>query len=215
MHVVAPLLDLARVLRAPIGDESLELFDPPCPGLARLGFGLGHRRELLFTAGELLFAARELLFATSELRFALGQRLGACVELPLTQRELCTCARHHDLARSDRGEAFLEPAGLGCLGRFRARRRLLPRSDVALAPTEGLLLRVVDKHEDLSKVKVGDVMTANPGFVRPEDPMAFAVNKMAMGGYRHVPVLREDGTPVSILLIKDVLRYLSWSKKSY
>jgi hypothetical protein len=38
---------------------------------------------------------------------------------------------------------------------------------------------------------------------------------MAMGGHRHVPVLRANGTPVSILLIKDVLRYLSRSKRSY
>ena len=86
---------------------------------------------------------------------------------------------------------------------------------VGILSNRDLLMRVVGKHEDLSKTTVGDVMTHNPGFVRPEDPMAFAVNKMAVGGYRHVPVLREDGTPVSILLIKDVFRYLSWSKKSY
>jgi len=35
------------------------------------------------------------------------------------------------------------------------------------------------------------------------------VNKMAMGGYRHVPVLQEDGSPLSIIIIKDVLGYLS------
>ncbi len=86
---------------------------------------------------------------------------------------------------------------------------------VGILSNRDLLLRVAGKQEDLSKVKVGDVMTSNPGFVRPGDPMAYAVNKMAVGGYRHVPVLRDDGSPVSILLIKDVLRYLSWSKKSY
>jgi CBS domain-containing protein len=78
-----------------------------------------------------------------------------------------------------------------------------------------LMLRVAGRQNDLSKVRVADVMTPNPDFVRPEDPIAFAVNKMALGGYRHVPVLREDGTPVSILLIMDVLRYLSRSKRSY
>jgi CBS domain-containing protein len=31
-------------------------------------------------------------------------------------------------------------------------------------------------------------MTRDPSFVHPEDPIAFAINKMAMGGYRHVPV---------------------------
>jgi CBS domain-containing protein len=86
---------------------------------------------------------------------------------------------------------------------------------VGILSNRDLLLRVTGKYDDLSKVTVREVMTPNPGFVGPKDPIAFAVNKMAMGGYRHVPVLHEDGGPMSILLIKDVLRYLSQSKKSY
>lgn len=86
---------------------------------------------------------------------------------------------------------------------------------VGILSNRDLLLRVAGRHDDLSKVTVAEVMTQNPGFVRPEDPIAFAVNKMAVGGYRHVPVLRSDGTPVSILLIRDILRYLSASKKQY
>jgi CBS domain-containing protein len=86
---------------------------------------------------------------------------------------------------------------------------------VGILSNRDLVLRAVGKYKDLSQVKVGEIMSKNPGFVRPEDPIAFAVNKMAMGGYRHVPVLRHDGTPVSILLIKDVLVYLSKSKHAY
>ncbi len=86
---------------------------------------------------------------------------------------------------------------------------------VGILSNRDLLLRVAGVRKDLSQLKVADVMTRNPGFVRPEDPLAFALNKMAMGGYRHVPVIRSDGTPVSILLIRDILRYLSASKKNY
>ena len=86
---------------------------------------------------------------------------------------------------------------------------------VGILSNRDLVLRVAGRYKDLSKVTVKEVMTQNPAFVRPEDPLAFAMNKMSLGGYRHVPVLRADGTPVSILLIKDVLRYLSASKKSY
>jgi CBS domain-containing protein len=86
---------------------------------------------------------------------------------------------------------------------------------VGIFSNRDLLLRVSGLFPDLSKVRVEDVMTRDPGFVRPEDPIAFALNKMAMGGYRHVPVINTDGTPVSILLIRDVLRYLSASKKKY
>ena len=83
------------------------------------------------------------------------------------------------------------------------------RKLVGILSNRDILWKVVAKHKDLSKVKVGDVMTPNPEYVMPDDPIAFAVNKMAMGGFRHVPVIQEDGKPVSIILIKDVLDYLA------
>ena len=76
-----------------------------------------------------------------------------------------------------------------------------------------LLRKIAGHFDDLSKVKIAVAMTPNPEFVRAEDPIAFAVNKMAMGGFRHVPVLDQDGAPYSIISIKDVLGYLSRSGK--
>lgn len=83
------------------------------------------------------------------------------------------------------------------------------RKLVGILSNRDILWKVVGKETDLSKIKVGDVMTPNPEYVMPDDPIAFAVNKMAMGGFRHVPVIQEDGKPVSIILIKDVLDYLA------
>jgi CBS domain-containing protein len=84
---------------------------------------------------------------------------------------------------------------------------------VGILSNRDLVLRVAGRHKDLSKLKISEIMTVNPGSVKPDDPIAFAVNKMSMGGYRHVPVIRDDGTPVSILLIKDVLRYISQNRR--
>ena len=86
---------------------------------------------------------------------------------------------------------------------------------VGILSNRDLVLRTTGPKLDLKKIKVEEVMTRDPGFLHPDDPIAFAINKMAMGGYRHIPILRPDGTPVSILLIRDVLRYLSASKKNY
>lgn len=80
---------------------------------------------------------------------------------------------------------------------------------VGILSNRDILWKVVGKYQDLSKVKVEQVMTHNPEWVKASDPIAFAVNKMAMGGFRHLPVLADDGTPLSIILIKDVLAYLS------
>ena len=84
---------------------------------------------------------------------------------------------------------------------------------VGILSNRDVLRRVAGRYDDLSKVKVGEVMTRDPEFVHPDEPIAFAVNKMALGGFRHVPVLNEDGTPVSIIMIQDVLTYLSHRKK--
>jgi CBS domain-containing protein len=83
------------------------------------------------------------------------------------------------------------------------------RKLVGIISQRDLLSRVAGKKKDLSKVKAAEVMTSNPEFVRPENPIAVVISKMAMGGFRHVPVMNPDGTPMSIVSIKDVLKYLS------
>ena len=83
---------------------------------------------------------------------------------------------------------------------------------VGIISNRDLLKKAAFPSKDLSKITAAQVMTPNPECVKPEDPIAYAVNKMAMGGYRHVPVLRDDGTPVSILTIKDVLSFLTSHK---
>lgn len=67
---------------------------------------------------------------------------------------------------------------------------------------------------DPKNITAQDVMTPNPEYVRPNAPIAFAVNKMATGRFRHLPVLASDGAPISIISIKDVLGYLSHRKSS-
>ena len=85
---------------------------------------------------------------------------------------------------------------------------------VGILSNRDLLLRVAGKYKDLSKVKVKDVMTPKPEYVTADVPIAYVVNKMAMGVCRHVPVLANDGTPYSLVIIKDVLGYLARRRKS-
>lgn len=80
---------------------------------------------------------------------------------------------------------------------------------VGILSLRDLLRKVAGKYRDLAKVKVSVAMTPNPEYVCADDPIAFAVNKMAMGGCRHLPVLDADGSPFSIISIKDVLSYIS------
>ncbi len=72
-----------------------------------------------------------------------------------------------------------------------------------------LLRRTAGNETKLSSMKALDVMTANPEIVKAADPLSFAVNKMAMGGFRHLPVLSEEGDPIGIISIQDVLSFLA------
>jgi CBS domain-containing protein len=51
-------------------------------------------------------------------------------------------------------------------------------------------------------------MTRNPESLTPDDPIAFAMQLMSVGGFRHVPLVDSDGRPVGILSVKDIVDYL-------
>jgi CBS domain-containing protein len=51
-------------------------------------------------------------------------------------------------------------------------------------------------------------MTPSPHAVAPDDTIASALHSMAVGGYRHVPVVRE-GRPVAFVSIRGILGYLA------
>lgn len=69
-----------------------------------------------------------------------------------------------------------------------------------------LLLKALGK--DLSKISVSEVMTSHPETLSEEVSLAYAVNKMSIGGFRHIPILRR-GKPIGIISARDVLSYLS------
>lgn len=57
-------------------------------------------------------------------------------------------------------------------------------------------------------VPVRELMTPDPVALRPDDTIAVAINKMAVGGFRHVPIV-EDGRPIAIVAAKDIFRHIA------
>ncbi len=53
---------------------------------------------------------------------------------------------------------------------------------------------------------ISDFMTPMPGTLEAENKIIFAVHKMSIGGYRHVPIVEGD-QPVGVISIRDILRY--------
>ena len=67
--------------------------------------------------------------------------------------------------------------------------------------------RVVAAGADVS-LPVERVMTPAPKVVPRSGTVHSAVEMMEAGGYRHLPVVDDDGVPVGVLSVKDVMRYL-------
>jgi CBS domain-containing protein len=71
-----------------------------------------------------------------------------------------------------------------------------------------LLLRVADAEAISGKTAVGQYMTPKPETVADVDTLAVALQKMDVGGYRHLPVVRE-GRPVGMISVRDMMRYIT------
>lgn len=64
---------------------------------------------------------------------------------------------------------------------------------------------------DSSRAKslsVSEVMTPKPEALRETDSIAAALNKMSIGGFRHVPVAEEDGR-FRVISIEQLLNYIA------
>jgi len=59
-----------------------------------------------------------------------------------------------------------------------------------------------------AKRTIGEVMTHDPVILRSGDPVAVAIHKMAVGGFRHVPIVK-GGVPVGVVSARDVFRHLA------
>jgi CBS domain-containing protein len=67
--------------------------------------------------------------------------------------------------------------------------------------------RVVAAGVDVSQ-PIETVMTRTPKTVSRGASVQSAVELMASGGYRHLPVTGDGGEPLGVLSVKDVVRYL-------
>ncbi len=93
----------------------------------------------------------------------------------------------------------MQQAGAGCLivedgGRIRG---ILSERDLVMKLTD----------VNLDGMTVADLMTPDPVVLRPDDSIAVAINKMAVGGFRHIPLV-VDGHATGIVSARDVFRHI-------
>ena len=71
------------------------------------------------------------------------------------------------------------------------------------------LLKLGDKAQELAERPVSEFMTSQVQSLPPTAKIAFAVHRMDLGGYRHIPVVNDAGEPLGIFSVRDILTYLT------
>ena len=89
---------------------------------------------------------------------------------------------------------------------------------VMVVDADGKLIGIFSERDALMKLNVdapkalakpiSQFMTTNPVTLDTGDKIAFALHKMNVGGYRHLPILF-DGKLAGVISIRDILRYLT------
>ena len=71
------------------------------------------------------------------------------------------------------------------------------------------LRKLAGKIDELGDQPVAEFMTPHPQTLDMDAKVAFAVRSMDQGGYRHLPIVDEDGKVVGVVSVRDILRYLT------
>ncbi|HLO62288.1 MAG TPA: CBS domain-containing protein [Azonexus sp.] len=68
-----------------------------------------------------------------------------------------------------------------------------------------LTFKVLAAGLDADATPIRSVMTAAPQTISPDRPFAHALHLMYEGGFRHLPVVLDDGRPIGVLSARDAL----------
>lgn len=71
-----------------------------------------------------------------------------------------------------------------------------------------ILMNIIDRGRNPASLPLADVMLKEPESLGLDASVAWVLNKMSVGGFRHVPVVDDDGHPVILVSVRDVVEYL-------
>jgi CBS domain-containing protein len=71
-----------------------------------------------------------------------------------------------------------------------------------------VLTKVSGQDVHIDRVQVGEYMTPDPQCLGLDDELVYALNQMSVGGYRHIPLLDDEGRPVGVVAMQHTVDYL-------
>ena len=71
-----------------------------------------------------------------------------------------------------------------------------------------ILMKVVGQVADLDRASISEYMTPDPMTLPAEANVAYALSKMVLEGFRHIPLVDEAGNPTAVVSMRNVIEYL-------
>lgn len=72
-----------------------------------------------------------------------------------------------------------------------------------------VLMRVVGTRIDLERTPIRAFVTRNPVTLPADASVAYALNRMVLEGFRHIPIVDQNGIPAGVVSMRDIIEYLS------
>ena len=79
---------------------------------------------------------------------------------------------------------------------------------VGIFTERDIVNRLTGAGRDLETLPIAEVMTRDPKALDEDDTLAFALHRMSVGNYRHVPITA-PGKPLRFVSVRGVLAYLN------
>lgn len=79
---------------------------------------------------------------------------------------------------------------------------------VGIFTERDVLTKIVLQGHDIDELSVASVMTPDPEALSPDDRVSYALNKMSVGGFRHIPLVDRDGRPVGAVSMRNVVDFM-------
>lgn len=70
------------------------------------------------------------------------------------------------------------------------------------------LMKVNDRLDEVGDRTVAEFMTTKVESLPASAKVAFAVHRMDLGGFRHIPIVNENNEPIGLFSVRDILKYL-------
>jgi len=70
------------------------------------------------------------------------------------------------------------------------------------------LMKVGGRADELGDQPISMFMTENPSTLDLHAKVAFAIHRMSLGSFRHIPIVTDDGDLTGIISVRDILKYL-------